>query len=381
MKEYKYWPTGDIIRVVATFTVLFIHITQYSVRTSTSLDIAWWSLNIGQSLSIWAVPAFIMLSGALLLSPQSLDESPLVFYKKRLLRIGIPLLFWGVVYFFLEKKWSPDISLEYLIDDLWHGHISWHLYFLFAILGLYLLTPWLRLLIKKISTKREELILIIILLFITTCVDSYNQIFQLWKWHGTLRWVSYLGYYLVGRFLLCHTIDNIRIFIILSVTGLISNIMGRYLEMLFQTGASGFFYSNLYSSVTVMIFSIGIFGMLIYLTKEITENSKIVKICRLLAPSTFGVYLVHILIGQELHFRFNLQYPHDILIALIYTVILNVSSMLLVYLIGLIPLFRFLVGCHTQRTLEDNKIYIFYLKKYFLGKLTRTSDEEISIKS
>jgi surface polysaccharide O-acyltransferase-like enzyme len=366
MKEYKYWPTGDIIRVVATFAVLFIHVTQYSVKTKAPLDIAWWSLNIGQSLSIWSVPAFMMLSGALLLSPQSLDESPLVFYKKRLLRIGIPLLFWGVVYFFLEKKWNPDISFEYLIDYLWHGHISFHLYFLFAILGLYLLTPWLRLLIKKISTKREEFILIIILLLITTCVDSYNHIFQLWKWHGTLRWVSYLGYYLVGHFLLYHQIDKIITFIILSVTGLISNIIGRYLEVVFQAGSSGYFYNNVYSSITVMIFSIGIFGMIIYLTKNISENATFVKISRLLAPSTFGVYLVHVLIIQELHFSFHLQNPHDILIALIYTIILNVSSMLLVYLIGLIPLFRFLVGCHTQKILEDNKIHIFNLKTYFL---------------
>lgn len=124
MKDYKYWPPGDIIRVVATFAVLFIHVTQYSVRNSASLDIAWWFLNIGQSLSIWAVPAFMMLSGALLLSPQSFDEAPIVFYKKRLLRIGIPLLFWGVVYFFLEKRWTPSLSFKYLINDVLYGAIS-----------------------------------------------------------------------------------------------------------------------------------------------------------------------------------------------------------------------------------------------------------------
>ncbi|HLO88497.1 MAG TPA: acyltransferase family protein [Nostocaceae cyanobacterium] len=363
MKEYKYWPTGDIIRVVATFAVLLIHVTQYSVRTSTSLDIDWWSLNIGQSLSIWAVPAFIMLSGALLLSPQSFDETPIFFYKKRLLRIGIPLLFWGVVYFFLEKGWNPSLSFEYLINYVWIGNISWHLSFLFAIIGLYSITPWLRLIINKMETKQAELIWIIMIFFLTTCVDTYNHIFGLWKWHLAFRWVPYLGYYVMGRYIVKYAIDYVGIFKILTVLGLLSNIIGRYYEMVFKFGDIEFYYNNMYSSITVIILSIGIFGLIIYWTKEINENSQFVKYCRLLAPSTFGVYLVHVLIIQELYYRFHIQYPSNIFMALIYNVMLALASLLLVYLMGLIPWMRSLVGCHTQKILEDNKINIFSRKK------------------
>lgn len=368
MKEYKYWPTGDIIRVVATFAVLFIHVTQYSIRNSTSLDIAWWSLNIGQSLSIWAVPAFIMLSGALLLSPQSFDETPIVFYKKRLLKIGIPLLFWGILYFFLEKRWNPDISFEHLINDAWIGAISWHLYFLFAILGLYIITPWLRLIINQMETKQAELIWIIMIFGVTTCVDSYIHIFGLWKWHITFRWVSYLGYYLMGRYIVYLAIDDVALFKIFTVLGLLSNIIGRYLEMVFKDGNIAYYYNNMYSSTTVILLSIGILGLIIFFTKEINENSKIVKYCRLLAPSTFGIYLVHVLIIQELHYSFHIQYPQNIFMALLYSLILLGLSLLLVYLMGFIPWIRSVVSCNTQKILEDNQINIFSLKKYLFYK-------------
>jgi len=43
----------------------------------------------------WSVACFIMISGALLLDK---EESPAVFYKKRLLRICIPLVTWTLVY-------------------------------------------------------------------------------------------------------------------------------------------------------------------------------------------------------------------------------------------------------------------------------------------
>lgn len=370
MKEYKYWPTGDLIRVVATFAVLFIHVTQYSIRNSASLDIAWWSLNIGQSLSIWAVPAFIMLSGALLLSPQSFDETPIVFYKKRLLKIGIPLLFWGILYFFLEKRWNPDISFESLINLVWIGAISWHLSFLFAILGLYIITPWLRFIINQMETKQAELIWIIMIFLGTTCVDSYIHIFGLWKWHITFRWVSYLGYYLMGRYIVYLAIDDVAIFKIFTVLGLLSNIIGRYFEMVLKFRNISFYYNDMYSSITVILLSIGIFGLMIYWTKEINENSQIVKYCRLLAPSTFGIYLVHVLIIQELHYSFHIQYPNNINIfmALIYSLMLLGLSLLLVYLMGFIPWICSVVSCNTQKILEDNQINIFSLKKYLFYK-------------
>jgi len=56
-------------------------------------------VNIYNSLSKPSVPLFVMLTGALLLMPEKVGEPLSVFFKKRLNRIGLPFLFWGVVYF------------------------------------------------------------------------------------------------------------------------------------------------------------------------------------------------------------------------------------------------------------------------------------------
>lgn len=57
----------DILRVIASFAVVLIHVTvsyidDYSADTS-----QWAILNLFNSLSRWSVPVFVMISGAVTL--------------------------------------------------------------------------------------------------------------------------------------------------------------------------------------------------------------------------------------------------------------------------------------------------------------------------
>lgn len=59
----------------------------------------WWISNVYDSISRWGVPVFVMVSGALLLDT-SKQEGILTFYKKRLSKIFIPIIFWTAFYLF-----------------------------------------------------------------------------------------------------------------------------------------------------------------------------------------------------------------------------------------------------------------------------------------
>ena len=72
---------GDTIRVCGLLAVFFIHVCGFGRRPPLAEDMAgWWACNTLSSLSQWAVPVFVMLSGALLLDPNR-QETPLAFAR------------------------------------------------------------------------------------------------------------------------------------------------------------------------------------------------------------------------------------------------------------------------------------------------------------
>ena len=92
----------DLSRTVAVVLVIFLHAsiepTHTVVYVGQGMQL-WWASNVYDSISRTAVPLFVMLTGALLLQPNKADEPLRVFFKKRWNRIGIPVLFWGAVFF------------------------------------------------------------------------------------------------------------------------------------------------------------------------------------------------------------------------------------------------------------------------------------------
>lgn len=90
----------------------------------------------------WAVPVFVMVSGALLLVPPT-DRSPTLFYRRRLARIGIPLVVWHVVYGLLLEFTSSSFDWRLAVSLVLSGELYTALYFFWLILGLYLVAPLL----------------------------------------------------------------------------------------------------------------------------------------------------------------------------------------------------------------------------------------------
>ncbi|NER48483.1 MAG: acyltransferase family protein [Symploca sp. SIO1A3] len=350
MHGKNYWPTGDIIRVAGILGVLFIHITEFSLRNPnnpTELDLQWWLLNLGQSLSIWAVPGFIMLSGALLLNPKIQEESSSTFYQKRLKRIGLPLVFWILVYLPFQH-WYTSQPFPYLARKILYGYVSGHLYFLFIVAGLYLLTPWLRHILNQSSPQQKLVFCIAFFIFIAG-IQLANQLTLSWRWNALNRWVPHLGYYVIGHYIVNYALDKLGFFMLLSTIGILTTTGGKYLEIIANPNGVLFFYSTNYFSFTLIPLAIGFFGLLVCLTQSISVESKLVNICRFLAPTTFGIYLVHPIFLRGMHKLFNTKFPSHFEIALLHEVGLGLASILVVYGIGLIPGLRSVVSCHTQK--------------------------------
>jgi surface polysaccharide O-acyltransferase-like enzyme len=171
----------DLIRTIAIVMVIFVHCSGFPYRflgsQITTTDVMnWFTTDVYAAFGYLGVPLFVMLSGALLLDPAKADEPMRVFFKKRFNRIAFPMIFWTIVYFAWSvyvrgKPFTPyNISQGLLMGS---SEILWYLY---LIVGLYLVTPILRVLIKHID--KNKFTLLIIVWFVGTVCGSRNSHFH-----------------------------------------------------------------------------------------------------------------------------------------------------------------------------------------------------------
>ena len=163
----------DWLRVIACLMVMTVHACEcvYSDDYTFSFpsESAKYAVFFYQSLvRPTAVPLFLMAS-AFLLVPVKTDA--LQFFKKRFTRVLIPLLVFLPIYAVLPTLWGAQTWAE-AGQELLHCYINFpvsgsHLWFVYMLLGLYIIMPVISPWLDKMSHK-EELIYLGIWLFTCT---------------------------------------------------------------------------------------------------------------------------------------------------------------------------------------------------------------------
>jgi surface polysaccharide O-acyltransferase-like enzyme len=191
---------GDAIRILGTIAVVIGHVADMRFGGN-ALDRDWWVANFWDAFTRWAVPAYIMLSGALLLDPVR-AESPNDFYRKRLGRIGVPLVFWTVFFMafrfmvLVPKGWDTPRRIWM---ELALGKPYTHLHFIFRIAGLYFFTPMMRVWLRH-TTRSMQMVAIITALALSSG-DSIMNALTGNEPSVFARFVPFVGYYLLGYLL------------------------------------------------------------------------------------------------------------------------------------------------------------------------------------
>ncbi|MEO6038226.1 MAG: acyltransferase family protein [Saprospiraceae bacterium] len=144
------WP--DRLRIVATVMVIAIHVTSPTVEQFGAVEPGgWWAANWWNSLTRPAVPLFVMLSGYLLFA----KDYPLGdFLRRRFSRVLIPAFFWMLVFSVYNyfANGYPTNAIE-LFRSLVSGPVYFHLWFIYMIIGLYLVYPILRPWVRSASDR------------------------------------------------------------------------------------------------------------------------------------------------------------------------------------------------------------------------------------
>lgn len=109
MMEKKYNVCYDVLTIIACLMVVFFHMNGIVYEYSNTIS---WKISVIERFVVYsAIPIFFMLSGAKLMEYRSRYTTK-EFIKKRLLRVGIPFLFWNVFYIFYQMILSPELSFD-----------------------------------------------------------------------------------------------------------------------------------------------------------------------------------------------------------------------------------------------------------------------------
>lgn len=153
----------DALRVICAFLVVCIHTLPLSQSLTSFND---YTSLLWQTLSRPGLPIFFILSGYFILTRTPSDH-PILETINRCIKIIIPfMIFFGIHYFSISiasgKGWQSVSSYFELVAYGAHRQYG-HLWFVYSIIGLYLLTPAINRLTYKLTFNDAAIVVIVLL--------------------------------------------------------------------------------------------------------------------------------------------------------------------------------------------------------------------------
>ncbi|MCD7888481.1 MAG: acyltransferase family protein [Oscillospiraceae bacterium] len=143
-------------------------------------DLQSWFLNAGHHIASWAVPVFFMITGALLLNPQK-SISFKQCLSKYCLRIVLALFVFGIpfammrIYLYAETK---TINFRMFVEAVGYVFTNsgvHHLWYLYTLIGIYLLLPALKIFVDHIDRDTFSYTLIAMFIFVY-CLPTLSDL-------------------------------------------------------------------------------------------------------------------------------------------------------------------------------------------------------------
>jgi surface polysaccharide O-acyltransferase-like enzyme len=342
---HYYWI--DLIRVVAVFQVVLVHLSYVIFFKEKLFSPNWVAANFYDSFSRMGVPLFFMVSGYLLLGK---SEPISDFFRKRFVKVGIPTLFWTVFYLlwsvdaYSDGTMSPLAIALSMLKAMYIGDVEIHLWFLYILIGIYLVVPILRVFVSAAS--RRDLTYFVIIWFVATpFLEMTNRTTGFQTALVIPVVAGYVGYFMLGYLLTDVQLGRRGRF--LSAIGCVISIAVIFFGTNWLSVGSGpidaYFYSY-FSPPTVLA---SVCGFL--LLKDLGQNlGKAGKLVRTIASTSFGIFLIHIFVIQLLRtgtlgFRLNSWMAPSVYMIPLTGIVVFLISFVIVFVLRKIPIIKMIV--------------------------------------
>lgn len=326
----------DILRILATFAVIFIHVSGRDfIYSYKAYD--WYVSDIYNSISRWAVPIFVMISGTLFLNPNK-DVPIKAILTKYIPRILIAYLFWWFCYsaysgltHYIESGVVTSKSLRPNI----------HLWFLPMLMCMYLLVPLFRKVVIDKKVLKYALALWVgyaTISFVFGTFEIHPKIHQIMDlFRGDIILV-YAGYFLLGYYMSTTELrkKTRSVIYLLGLLGAALTITGSIIMSLLKGEPNQLFLMS--RSPFIIMMASALFVCIKYNVKDV--GPKTGKFIAHVRKDLFGIYLVHGFYLKLFNTDLFCDMCNHIITIPIITLLVFIASLYTTKLLRLIPLLR-----------------------------------------
>ena len=342
----------DKLRGLAIIFVVVQHITSPNIKMVSIGNPVWWISDFFLSFSTPAVPIFIMISGALLLSQKN-DSSLFQFFSKRVKKVVIPFIAWIFIYYFFNLYVMHDYFQPYeFIKEVIKGsntkHLPQHLWFMPLIISLYLVTPILKKFIENATLEEKRYFLVMSIFFgvIIPMVQNFTDIIIPYQGYIFSALYFFIGYFMIS--LSDDWVNRKNLFLSIFVAGFIFSFLGTYYLSISSGKYDGYWFSA--QSPGIFLISISIF-MLFKRFFSQAPKTLFGKLFSYLGKMSYDIYFIHqfwiyilvngLIRGYRISSFFPL--PHFVEYILINTLMILFFSIISIYIIRVVPFGKLII--------------------------------------
>ncbi len=336
----------DLLRIFSIYAVIVIHVAApYLNYYSSDPNFIWWVGNFYDSLARWCIPVFLMLSGAFILEKVS-DSSIKNFLIHRFQRVLLPFFFWSFLYF-LWRIYVDNEEVEFyqFFSYLIKEPIYYHLWFIYVLIPLYLLSPVFSAYFKGMDQNN-----LFYFLFLWIIYSSILPIIE--KILGLNFFISikpfdsffyYTGYFILGYVL--RTVSMRTIHVLIAFLIFISSVGFTFCGTFLFSDKQGKFDETLYQYVSpnIVIMSITLLLIIknIHMPDAFYKLESQFRVFEKIALCVPGIYFIHAMIISFFK-REVVQFNSGIIASVygipLYAAIVFVSSLIIILILKQIPL-------------------------------------------
>lgn len=298
----------DLANVIATFAVVFLHTN--SCFWDFSKERYWLTANIIESIFIFAVPLFFMISSTTLIDYQKRYDTK-TYFKKRLARAVIPFAFWtlfALVFDIVVLKTIPisDLSLELLYNGFVNNGFCGYYWFFTPLFIIYACLPLFASIEESKRIRIFKYIFVVGFIFNGTVPFIINAFHLKLVWPVSIYVVSGYSIFTIMGYLI-HKIDftpNQRCIIyVAGLAGLLMHFGGTYFES-YALGGVSMIYKEL-TQAPILMYSGAVFLFIKQIASKVM-NTKLAGVVHFVKKYTFSIYLLHFYVIEVFNECFGL---------------------------------------------------------------------------
>jgi surface polysaccharide O-acyltransferase-like enzyme len=340
----------DLVRSLAIFLVILLHVAIEPVSAPPQINptTAWWAFDFYNTIARPCVPLFVMLSGYLLLQPSKVNEPLKAFFKKRWARIGLPFIFWGAIYIVWVGLFDGgSFSAASIEQSLLQGPFV-TFWFLYMLVGLYLLTPLLRVFTAHASDNLMKYVLVI--WFIGTGLIPLANLLGYSLSSFIFILPGWIGYYLLGSYLpkIKLKIGRWKLLGLMLIGYIWTGVASAF--MMINPGSQIYFFFD-YLTANVIIASVALFLLLISVSNTFIETkmSKAMPLIHTISENTLPIFLFHMILLEAFEkglfgFTLNIMVISPVIMTPLLAILVLFLSLGVILALKKIPILTRLIG-------------------------------------